>query len=165
MHPGEVRHEQPDDVGVRDHDDGPSRVPSSDVEARVDGAPLHLEQALAAGEPDVRRREHHPAPELGASELRDRPTRPLAVADLDPRAPDVDRATSCLRERRRGLAASFQRARHDRVDADAVEPLDQPFRLPAAELVQMHAGSPAGEPLARGVRVSVTHEQQRRHAA
>src|SRR3546814_4667138 len=41
---------------------------------------------------------------------------------------DVDRATSCLRERRRGVAASFQRARHDRVDADAVEPLDQPFR-------------------------------------
>jgi hypothetical protein len=29
----------------------------------------------------------------------------------------------------------------------------------------VHAGSPAGEPLARRVGVSVTHEQQRRHAA
>ena len=67
-----------------------------------------------------------------------------------------------------GAAVSRQRSsglEYDRVDADPVEPFDQPFGLPPSVLVQVDAGRPARQPLAGGVGATVSNQEQRRHAA
>ena len=62
VHPDEMRHQQLDHVGVRDHHD---RLVRMSGRKRVElgcAARLHLEQGLAAGEPNRRRRALHYAP-------------------------------------------------------------------------------------------------------
>ncbi len=138
--PGEVREGQPDGIGVRHHDDDPLAMAAA---IRSTSSTVRSWTSSRLSPPGNRTsRARITAPELGRRSCEiDRPVHSPYPTSITPRPTST--LTARLRERRRGLAASFQRARVDRVDAYPVEPLDQSLGLLPPAIGQVDAGLPS----------------------
>src|SRR5205085_7637772 len=105
--------------------DRPLAMPGGQAVDRGDYPRLRVHERLAAGELEVARRLLDDAPRLRAAELGERAAGPRAGVHLQEGLVGAKREPPRRREGLDRLHAAFQRARVDRREADAIEPLDE----------------------------------------